>query len=200
MEKEKIIRIIETLLFTSHQPLTEKRLGEVLEEIDKPTLRQSLEELKEEYQKKENFEIKEVAGGYQIFTRAHYAPWIEKLHKTKPAKLSQAALETLAVIAYNQPIIKAEIKSIRGVDSSGVLSTLLEKDLIKMLGRKKVIGRPLLYGITDTFLKYFGLKDISELPSIEEVKELIAPNGEDEKSTGDKEETSNEADKLKEED
>ena len=173
MEKKNIKSIIEALLFVSHEPLTEQRLGEVLEEIDKKILREVLEELKKEYQEKDNLEIREVAGGYQIFTRLEYAPWIEKLYKTKPARLSRAALETLAIIAYNQPVIKAEIGSIRGVDSSGVLHTLLEKNLIKMLGRKKVIGRPLLYGITDEFLKYFGLKDISELPSIEEVKELI---------------------------
>ncbi len=173
MEREKIKLIIEALLFVSHEPLTEKRLAEVLEGIDKESIREALGELRKEYREKENLEIREVAGGYQIFTRPDYAPWIEKLHRTRPTRLSQAALETLAIIAYNQPIIRAEIESIRGVDTSGVLYTLLEKNLIKILGRKKVIGRPLLYGITDDFLKYFGLKDISELPSIKEVKEMI---------------------------
>jgi segregation and condensation protein B len=173
MEKEKIKLIIEALFFASHEPLTEKKLAEVLEGMDKKSLREALEELKREYREKENLEIKEVAGGYQIFTRPDYAPWIEKLHKTRPTRLSQAALETLAMVAYNQPVIRAEIESIRGVDTSGVLHTLLEKNLIKILGRKKVIGRPLLYGITDDFLKYFGLKDINELPSVEEVKEMI---------------------------
>ena len=180
MEKEKIKLIIEALLFSSHEPLSEKRLGEVLEGIDKESLRSALEELKKEYQEKENLEIREIAGGYQIFTCQDYAPWIEKLHRTRPTRLSQAALETLAIIAYNQPIIRAEIESIRGVDTSGVLHTLLEKNLVKILGRKKVIGRPLLYGITDDFLKYFGLKDISELPSIEEVKEMIPETREEE--------------------
>lgn len=175
MEREKIKLIIEALLFTSHEPLSEKRLAEVLEGIDKESLRNALEELKKEYQEKENLEIREVAGGYQIFTRQDYASWIEKLHRTRPTRLSRAALETLAMVAYNQPIIRAEIESIRGVDTSGVLYTLLEKNLIKILGKKKVIGRPLLYGITDDFLKYFGLKDIDELPSLKEVKEMI-PN------------------------
>ncbi len=175
MEKARVKLIIEALLFVSHEPLTEKRLSEVLEEIDKESIREVLGELRKEYQEKSNLEIKEVAGGYQIFTSPDYAPWIEKLHRTRPTKLSQAALETLAMVAYNQPVIRAEIESIRGVDVSGVLHTLLEKNLIKILGRKKVIGRPLLYGITDDFLKYFGLKDVSELPSVKEVKEMI-PN------------------------
>jgi len=173
MEKEKIKLVIEALFFTSHEPLSEKKLTEVLEEIDKESIRVALEELRREYQERKNLEIREVAGGYQIFTRPDYAPWIEKLHRTRPARLSRAALETLAMVAYNQPVIRAEIESIRGVDTSGVLHTLLEKNLIKILGQKKVIGRPLLYGITDDFLMYFGLKDVSELPSVEEVKEMI---------------------------
>lgn len=175
MEKAKVKLIIEALLFVSHEPLTEKRLTEVLEGIDKESIRRALGEIRKEYQEKRNLEIREVAGGYQIFTSPDYAPWIEKLHRTRPTKLSQAALETLAMVAYNQPVIRAEVESIRGVDVSGVLHTLLEKNLIKILGRKKVIGRPLLYGITDDFLKYFGLKDVSELPSVKEVKEMI-PN------------------------
>ena len=173
MEKAKVKLIIEALLFVSHEPLSAKKLTEVLEEIDKESLRVALEELRREYQEKKNLEIREVAGGYQIFTRPDYAPWIEKLHRTKPTRLSRAALETLAIIAYNQPIIRVEIESIRGVDTSGVLHTLQVKNLIKILGQKKVIGRPLLYGITDDFLMYFGLRDVSELPSIEEVKEMI---------------------------
>ncbi len=173
MEREKIKLIVEALLFTSHEPLSEKRLAEVLEGIDKKSLRNTLEELRREYQEKENLEIREVAGGYQIFTRQDYAPWIEKLHRTRPTRLSRAALETLAMVAYNQPVIRVEIESVRGVDTSGVLHTLLEKNLIKILGRKKVIGRPLLYGVTDDFLKYFGLKDINELPSLKEIRELV---------------------------
>lgn len=173
MEKEKIKLVIEALLFASHEPLTEKRLTEVLEGTDKKSLGNALGELKREYQEKENLEIREIAGGYQIFTRPDYALWIGKLHKMRPTRLSRAALETLAIVAYNQPIIRAEIVSIRGVDTSGVLHLLLEKNLIKILGRKRVIGRPLLYGITDDFLKYFGLKDINELPSIEQIRKMI---------------------------
>jgi len=138
MEREKIKLIIEALLFTSHEPLSEKKLTEVLEEIDKESIRVALEELRREYQERKNLEIREVAGGYQIFTRPDYAPWIEKLHRMKPTRLSRAALETLAMVAYNQPVIRAEIESIRGVDTSGVLHTLLEKNLIKILGQKKV--------------------------------------------------------------
>lgn len=180
MEKVKVKLIIEALLFVSHEPLSGKKLTEVLEEVDKESIRVALEELRGEYQEKKNLEIREVAGGYQIFTRPDYASWIEKLHRTKPTRLSRAALETLAIIAYNQPIIRVEIESIRGVDTSGVLHTLLVKNLIKILGQKKVIGRPLLYGITDDFLMYFGLKDVSELPSIEEVKEMIPESQEEE--------------------
>ena len=190
MEKAKVKLIIEALLFVSHEPLTEKKLGEVLDGIDKESIREVLGELRKEYQEKRNLEIREVAGGYQIFTSPDYAPWIEKLHRTRPTKLSQAALETLAMVAYNQPVIRAEVESIRGVDVSGVLHTLLEKNLIKILGRKKVIGRPLLYGITDDFLKYFGLKDVSELPSVKEVKEMIPES---------REEVSDETERPKEE-
>ncbi len=182
MEREKIKLIIEALLFTSHEPLGEKRLAEVLEGIDKESIRVALEELRREYQEKKNLEIREVAGGYQIFTCPDYASWIEKLHRTRPTRLSHAALETLAIIAYNQPIIRAEIESVRGVDTSGVLHTLLEKNLIKILGRKKVIGRPLLYGVTDDFLKYFGLKDIGELPSLKEIRELVPEKEETDES------------------
>ena len=112
----------------------------------------------------------EIAGGYQIVTHPSYLPWIKKFKNTSTSnKLSMAALESLAIIAYNQPIIKAELEHIRGVNSDGVMKTLLDRRLIKIMGRKEVPGKPLLYGTTREFLQYFGLKDLTELPTIKEL-------------------------------
>ncbi len=172
MEDIKII--IEALIFTSENPLTTDRLVEVLgEEADKKEIKNVLIDLVEEYnERKGGFYLEEVAGGFQFRTSTGLGEWVTKLKGMKPATLTQAALETLAVVAYRQPVLKSEIDRIRGVDVSGSLRGLLDKKLVRMVGRKDVPGRPMLYGTTKKFLEIFNLKDLSELPTLRELKEL----------------------------
>ena len=118
-------------------------------------------------------QLVEIANGYQLTTRSEYANWIKKLNKIKVStKLSKPAMETLAIIAYKQPIIKPEVEKIRGVDSGGVIKTLLERKLIKIIGRMDIVGKPMMYGTTSEFLQYFGLKDLTDLPTLREFQEL----------------------------
>lgn len=166
--------ILETLLFVSQEPVTVDRLTAVLGVVPKSDIRQALHEMKSEYERNERgLQLIEVAGGVQLATRPEYAPWIKALGKTKPAaKLSRSGLESLAIIAYKQPIVRAEIEAIRGVETSGVLRTLLERKLVRIVGRKDVPGRPIMYGTTKFFLQHFGLRDLAELPPLREFKEL----------------------------
>lgn len=166
--------IIEALVFTSENPLTIDRIKEVLgEEVDKKEIGNILSDLMGEYNERNGgFCLEEVAGGFQFRTRTDLGEWIKKLKGVKPTMLTQAAMETLAVVAYRQPVVKSEIDRIRGVDVSGSLRGLLEKKLVKMVGRKDVPGRPMLYGTTKKFLEVFNLKDLSELPTLRELKEL----------------------------
>ena len=121
-----------------------------------------------------SFEVREIAGGYEIGTRKEFAPWILRLEIQKKAKqATQSALETLAILAYKQPITRAEIEDLRGVDVSGVLATLLDRDLVRIVGRKEVPGRPFLYGTTEKFLEHFGLKALTDLPDISEIRSLV---------------------------
>lgn len=157
--------LIEALIFISENPLSLERIKEVLGEVQKKDLQRLLSELMEEYSRAaRGFTLVEVAEGFQFRTRPEYAEWIKKLKKTKPLGLSQPALETLAIIAYKQPLVRGEVEKIRGVDSGGVLRTLLEKKLIRILGKKDVPGKPLVYGTSKQFLEMFGLKDLSSLP------------------------------------
>lgn len=166
-------KIIEGLLFASQEPLSLARIQSILEGVEKASVRQALRELATEYIESERaFRLEEVAGGYQLRTLPELAPWLRKLRRETPPKLSQASMETLAVIAYRQPVTRAEVEYIRGVDCGAVLRGLLEKGLLKILGRKDVPGRPLLYGTTKRFLELFGLKDLSSLPHLAEVEEL----------------------------
>ncbi len=172
--------ILETLLFVSHGPVTVERLASVLEGVPKAEVRQALRSLQEEFdQVGRGLQVVEVAGGFQLVTRSDYGPWIKRLEKNKPApKLSRSALESLAIIAYKQPIVRAEVEQIRGVEASGVIRTLLERKLIRMVGRKEMPGRPIMYGTTKYFLQHFGLRDLSELPPLREFKELGEPEQE----------------------
>lgn len=175
IENERELKaILETLLFVSHEPVTMDRLIAVLGGVPKTEVRQALEQLRIDYEKSERgLQISEVAGGFQLGTRPEYAPWVKMLGKTKPsAKLSRSGLESLAIIAYKQPIVRGEIEAIRGVETSGVLRTLLERKLVRIVGRKDVPGRPIMYGTTKFFLQHFGLRDLSELPPLREFKEL----------------------------
>src|ERR1044072_2544674 len=169
----EIISIVEALIFVADEPLTSKTIADVLEE-DRETVEAAVEELKQEYDERESgLQIREIAGGWQISTRTEFHEEIRKFLKTRPsAKLSLAALETLAVIAYKQPVTVPEILDIRGVQSPSAIKTLLDKRLIKACGRKETIGRPMMYGTSKEFLLQFGLKDLTELPSIEDFEDL----------------------------
>lgn len=170
----EIVSIVEALIFVADEPITVKNLADVLEE-DRETVEAAVEELKQEYEEREGgLQLREIAGGWQISTRTEYHEEIRRYLKTRPtAKLSLAALETLAVIAYKQPVTVPEILEIRGVQSASAIKTLLDKKLIVAKGRKETVGRPMQYGTSKDFLIQFGLKDLSELPSIEDFEDLV---------------------------
>ena len=170
MEFQEKKSLIEAVLFVSGEPVTLAVLKNIMD-MPETDIRQILEEMVAEYRNRNGGTlIMEIANGYQMVTNPCFAQWIRKFKNTSVStKLSLAALETLAIIAYNQPIIKAEIEQIRGVNADGVTKTLLDRRLIKIMGRKEVPGKPLLYGTTREFLQYFGLKDITELPTLKEL-------------------------------
>ena len=170
---EEVRPILECLLFASTEPLSIKQLGRIIPSADAKTLRRAILDLQVEYdQQGRGLQIIEVAGGYQMATRRRFASYILQLNRNKKrSPLSTPALETLAIIAYKQPIIRAEIEAIRGVDSSGVIHSLVELNLVKIVGTKETPGRPPMYGTTEEFLKVFGLKRLSDLPSIRELRE-----------------------------
>lgn len=170
---ENIKYIIESLLFVSGEPLTIDRIKKVLDQVDTREIHQAFAELSAEYEARQGgFLLREVAGGYQIRTRPEYREWIKRFIQPSPFRLSKAALETLAIIAYKQPIIRSDIEHIRGVDSGGILRTLLERKLIRVLGRKQIPGRPLIYATTKQFLEVFDLKDLKDLPTPAEIESL----------------------------
>ena len=172
MEKQLKL-IIEALLFTSVKPLSDKDIRACIPEESPAKIREALNDLKAEYEDMgRSFVIKEVAQGFQVRTRAEYAPYILQMFKTSPTRLSKAALETLSIIAYKQPILRQEVERLRGVDVGGIIRTLLEKGLVKIMGRKNLPGRPLIYGTTKKFLEVFDLKSIDSLPKLKEVKEF----------------------------
>jgi segregation and condensation protein B len=156
--------------------LSLERIKEVLGEVSKKDVQRLLSELKADYESSQRgFTLEEVAEGFQFRTRPVHAEWIKRLKKTKPLAMSQPALETLAIVAYRQPVVRADVEKIRGVDSGGVLRTLLERKLIKILGKKDVPGRPLVYGTSKQFLEMFGLKDLASLPTLKDVEVLGSP-------------------------
>ncbi|RKY39968.1 MAG: SMC-Scp complex subunit ScpB [Candidatus Omnitrophota bacterium] len=165
MEKEEIKRIIEAVLFASDRPLSSEELSKALN-IENKFTKELIKELKEEYRKENrSFQIIEIAQGFQVCTLPIYASWIKKvLRREKEEKLSLPALETLSIIAYRQPVTRAEIEAIRGVDVGGILKYLLERGLIKTAGRKDSLGKPILYRTTSYFLQYFGLSSLTDLP------------------------------------
>ncbi len=167
--------ILESLLFVAEEPLSVQQFKAILEIEAPDAIRSALEELGEEYDRRGGgFELRQIAGGYQFRTRSEYSEWVKKLLKPSPARLSRAALETLAIIAYKQPIIRADVEHIRGVDCGGVLRMLLEKKLIRVMGRKDIPGRPMIYGTTRQFLEVFNLRDLRDLPSPKEIEALGA--------------------------
>jgi segregation and condensation protein B len=170
---EDIKNIIESLLFVAEDPLTIDSIKKVLDSTDSNAIRNVLHELSSEYEaRKGGFFLREVAGGYQIRTRPEYSQWIRRLLKPNALRLSNAALETLAIVAYKQPVIRSDIEHLRGVDCGGILRMLLERKLIRVVGRKEIPGRPMIYTTTKKFLELFELKDLRDLPSPREIEEL----------------------------
>ncbi len=170
---EGIKYIIESLLLVAEEPLQIDRINNILTGAEKKEIQNALAELSKEYEaRKGGFFLREVAGGYQIRTRPEYREWIKRLIQPKTLRLSRAALETLAIIAYKQPIIRSDIEHIRGVNCGGILRMLLERKLIRVLGRKEIPGRPLIYATTKQFLEVFDLKNLKDLPTPEEIETM----------------------------
>ena len=176
MTVEELKPLVEAILFVSaDEPITHKRLVEIFEEEREADVIAALDELVREYEeRKGGVDLRQVAGGYRFSTRPEHSEYIRRFRRQQPsAKLSMAALETLAVIAYKQPVTIPEILEIRGVSSSSAIKTLLDKRLIVAKGRKKVVGRPMMYGTSKEFLMQFGINDITELPNLEDFEDLV---------------------------
>ena len=182
MTREKAKRIIEALLFATNKPVALTEMAEVLEDFDTVAIRDIINELNSEYQgQSRSFGIAEIAGGFQLAADTYYAPWVKKLiTKEKTQRLSMPALETLAIIAYKQPLTRSEIETIRGVNIDGIIENLLEKNLIKTSGRREAPGRPFVYTVTDEFLTHFGLKSLEDLPKLKEFTEADIQAGQKE--------------------
>lgn len=176
-EKVELKPVVEALLFITSDPLSLDKMQEIIgvknnhKNFDKKEIQRILKELQDDYQNRAGaLQLAEVAGGWQICTKEEFSPWLEKLAKNKETyKLSNSALETLAIIAYKQPITRAEVEHIRGVDSGGIMHGLLAKRLVRIAGRKDCVGHPLLYGTSNEFLQYFGLATIGDLPLLEDL-------------------------------
>jgi segregation and condensation protein B len=170
MNDFEIKPILESIIFVSDTPVRLETLVEILPESSKEAILEGIQRIQKEYEEDfRGLELVEVAGGYQFRTKPRWAQWIQRLKKAKAVRLSRSALETLAMVAYRQPIIRPEIEAIRGVDSGWVLRTLLEKGLIKVMGRKDIPGRPIVYGTTQAFLELFSLNTLSDLPTLREI-------------------------------
>ncbi len=170
---DNVKAIVESLLFASDTPLTVDKIKSVLEIEDRKAVQNALTSLAEEYEsQKRGFFLSEVAGGYQMRTRPEYRHWVRRMKQIRPSRLSRAAMEALAIIAYKQPVLRSDIEHLRGVDSGGILRTLLERGLIRVLGRKDLPGRPIVYGTTKRFLEFFDLKDLTELPTLKELEAI----------------------------
>ena len=166
--------IVEALIFAAPEPITIKSLVKLLDGESKDDIVKAIDDLKEQYSRPGGLQMVEVAGGWEIVTRPELHEWVRRMfHERTTQKLSVAALETLAVIAYKQPVTSPEVAEIRGVNAAGVLSTLMERKLVKIVGRKQVVGRPFLYGTTREFLERFGLNDLTDLPKVEDMSELL---------------------------
>jgi segregation and condensation protein B len=173
MDRNALKPVIEAVIFSADSPMSLDRISSVMESEDLVEVKAALKELIEDYQgEHRGLFLDEIAGGFQFRTRPEHAPWIRRLFKIGVQRVSRAALETLSIVAYRQPLTRAELEEIRGVDSAGVLKTLLEKRLIKITGRQDAPGRPVVYGTTKEFLETFSLKDLSSLPTLKEIESL----------------------------
>lgn len=182
MAENNVKSVIESLLFASEKPLTIDQIRKVLDNFDSGEIRKALDEIKIEYEQSgRGIRITEIAGGFQMVTASEYAVFLKRLFKERHVeRLSKPALETLAIIAYKQPLTKLEIGSLRNVNVDGVMSSLLDKNLIRISGRKKAPGRPFVFGTTKLFLEYFGLKSLDELPKMEDFSELAEKKAQEE--------------------
>ena len=172
---EDLKAIIESLLFVTDKPLSVEKLADIIEETDAKAIRAALQELLGEFNNPgRGFQLREVAGGYQFRTHPEYNAYVRRMLKPNAPRLSKAALETLAIVAYRQPVIRSDVEHIRGVDCGGILRTLLERKLIRILGRKEIPGRPLIYATTKLFLETFDLKNLKDLPTPKEIEEMSA--------------------------
>jgi segregation and condensation protein B len=172
MDKEQSKKIIEALLFVSDKPVSIDTLKDIMKDVEPTDIRSTIEELNKEYSGSgRSFAIKEIAGGFQMMTDPVYSRWISALYKRPADRLTGPSLETLAIIAYKQPLTRSQIELIRGVNVDGVLRTLEERNLVRSRGRLDAPGRPILYGTTAEFLQHFGLKSLDELPKLKEFQE-----------------------------
>ncbi len=175
--EERLAGILESVLFAAGEPVSLRRLVEILGGPPAAQVRAALMRLAARYAAPERgIRLEEVAGGYQLRTARENAEWVRALFRDRPRRMGRAALETLAIIAYRQPVTRAEIEAIRGVDAEAVLAGLLQRDLIRVCGRKETVGRPLLYGTTERFLELFGLPDLNALPALREIAEGASGN------------------------
>ncbi len=169
-----LIPLVEALIFAADGPIKAERMAEALD-TEQTEILAAIEALEVDYaERPRGFFLQEVSGGYQLRTRPEYADFLRKLGHNRPFKFSRPALETLAIIAYRQPVTRSEIEYLRGVDSGSVLKTLLEKHLVRILGKKDIPGKPMIYGTTREFLELFGLADLSALPTLREFSELVS--------------------------
>lgn len=180
MERSEQLRIVEALVVGAPDPLPAARIAAIVPGLDASDVRRCVDELNAVYEEQARaFEIWEVAGGFQLRTRPVYAGYLQQLAKDRPLRLSRAALETLAVIAYKQPATRAEVEHVRGVDVGAVLRGLVERHLVRVAGHREVPGRPILYGTTRRFLEIFGLASLKDLPTLRELQELVPPEVDD---------------------
>ena len=179
MERTRQKQIVEALIIAAGEPITAARIAEVVPRLKPAQARALVAELANEYTEQERgIEIWEVAGGYQVRTRQDLASYVRQLQKERPARLSRAAIETLSVVAYKQPVTRGVVEQIRGVEVGPVMRSLVERDLIRIAGHREVPGRPLLYATTKRFLELFGLKSLDDLPTLREIDELLPPEEE----------------------
>jgi segregation and condensation protein B len=181
VEQDEKRRIVEALVLAAPEPIPAARIAGIVPRCDPAKVKELVDELNVEYVKRgRSFEICEVAGGYQMRTLPQYAPYLQQTLKERPLRLSQAALETLAIVAYRQPVTRAELEHIRGVDAGAVLRSLIERRLVRIAGHREVPGRPMLYGTTKRFLEVFELERLEDLPTLRDLRELApedAPTG-----------------------
>ncbi len=181
MERSEKRQIVEALLLAAQEPLPAARIAAVIPRATPKLVSELVAELDDEYRRQERaFEIRDVAGGFQLRTRADFAGYLQQLQPDRPLRLSQAALETLSIVAYKQPVTRAEVERIRGVDVGAVLRSLVERKLVRIAGHREVPGRPMLYATNKRFLEVFGLPDLDDLPTLRDLQELAAeqPPGE----------------------